>query len=559
MPENNELEISFKKHYEQLDCSNVMKVPFNMRCDFVMTTTDCQHFGYANYMNFLECGSGRISRFQETLACVGLAIIFIYYISCLAIVADQFYSPALKAMAKKLHLSEHLAGVTLLAFGNSTSDILGNIQNSPIGIIFTYMMSNAILITLISGGLVCLLWPTQLPKYETVRTLLFFLLGTMTAEYFYYTQDYFSMLECVGMIFIYIIYLCIEIIEGYFERAANSAMVILDTRFRPTATRETVYRRVTISSIGSTDRKERTTINTNVTRLVDYRVTNPKNEDLFEGFVQAIQPIDPDYWRNSGYTIRIALIMLSPLMFIFLLLIPMVNLGRRRHGWSKLLNCAHIVITPMFMSIAIMLYKITPLIFYQLCITVPLAIIAFKNSRTDIPPSYHFGFVILGTLGCITVQYVCTTEMEEILQVCGMILGLSRDFISATISCWGASICTIVINVILAQHGYAAMAIAASYAGPFFSFIMAIGCLPLYRHIMNTYVTSHCSYYPVAYIFLMISLSSSLIWCLLFNFYGRRSVGIFNIMIYILYNIYCVLCEMEIIHSYAEETVIDIV
>lgn len=181
----------------------------------------------------------------------------------------------------------------------------------------------------------------------------------------------------------------------------------------------------------------------------------------------------------------------------------------------------------------------------------------------------------------MSMQYVCTTEMEEILQVCGMILGLSSDFISASISCWGSSFCTIVTNVILAQHGYAAMAIAASYAGPFFSefirlvihdivhliaslfeylgFVMAVGCLPLYRHIMSIYVTSHCSYYLVAYIFLMISLSSSLIWCLLFNFYGRRSVGIFNILIYILYVIYCVLCELEIIHSYAVETVINVV
>ncbi|KAL7737869.1 hypothetical protein ACLKA6_006245 [Drosophila palustris] len=557
MPEDNELERSFKEHSDKLSCSNTLKVPFDMRCDFVKSTEACQKFGHINYIMFLECGPMRDTRFEEVMACVGLAVIFVYYLLCVAIVADQF--PALKAMAKKMHMSEHLAGVTLLAFGNSTSDILGHIQNSPLGILFTFMMANAIFITLISGGLVCLLWPTQLPKYETVRTLLFFLLGVMTAEYFFLTGNYFSRGECAGILSIYIVYLSIEIIEGYLEKsAANKALNIVETRSRATVTRDTMLRRVTITSIGSKERAERNTVNTNATRLVDYRAANPKNEFLFADFVETMQPIDPDFWRNSGNAVRIALIMLSPLMLIFLLVIPMVNLERRRHGWSKLLNSVQIVITPFYVS-CIFLDIQGLIIYYQLCVTVPLAVLVFQNSRTDIPPPFHFGFVILSTVGCIAMLYVCTTEMEEILQVVGMIIGLSSDFLAATISCWGASICTIIINVILAQHGYAAMAIAASYAGPFFSFIMSIGGLPLYRHITQTYATSHSSYYLTAYIFLVISLSSSLIWSLLFNFYGRRSVGIYNILIYILYIIYCVLCEKEIIHSYAIERVIEVV
>ncbi|KAH8399353.1 hypothetical protein KR215_008219, partial [Drosophila sulfurigaster] len=499
---------------------------------------------------------------------------------------DCSYSPALKATAKKMHMSEHLAGVTLLAVGNSTSDFLGQMQSTHIDQVFTYMMANAILVTLISGGLVCYLWPTQLPKYETVRTLLFFMLGAVSVEYMYTTDSSISVIECSCkylflvfdlsffiIIFLYIVYLIIEIIEGYIEKVADRGIVILESRMQyshaPRSTRSTSIRRSSTSF--SSKEKERNTINTQATRMVDYRVANPKNELLLEGFVETIQPIEEEYWRNSGYAVRVALLILAPLVFFCKLLMPIVNLESRRHGWSKLLNCIQIVITPLFVTglfFFVVSMRFSLVMCFQLLITVPVAVAVFKNSRTDLPPPYHFGFVILSYVGSILLLYICTNEMNEILNVVGLVFGLSAEFIASTISCWGSSMCTIVINCVLAQHGYGAMAIAASYAGPYFSeyikssdfqcdqliglgFIMAMGFVPAYRHILGTYDGSANGFYLVAYVFLIISLSSSLIWSLLFNFYGRRSVGIYNFIIYMLYIIYCALCEMELIHSYA--------
>lgn len=80
-------------------------------------------------------------------------------------------------------MSEHLAGVTLLAFGNSTSDLIAYMKSSGISTLFTYMVSNAIFITLISGGLVCILCPTHLLQFETLRTMLFFVLSVMITEF----------------------------------------------------------------------------------------------------------------------------------------------------------------------------------------------------------------------------------------------------------------------------------------------------------------------------------------------------------------------------------------
>ena len=41
--------------------------------------------------------------------------------------ADKYLSGALAGIAEKLHLSETLAGVTLLAFGNGASDVISSL------------------------------------------------------------------------------------------------------------------------------------------------------------------------------------------------------------------------------------------------------------------------------------------------------------------------------------------------------------------------------------------------------------------------------------------------
>lgn len=187
-------------------------------------------------------------------------------------------------------------------------------------------------------------------------------------------------------------------------------------------------------------------------------------------------------------------------------------------------------------------------------------------------------YVFLSAGGSIIMLYVLIAEMNEILKVVAMIFGLSNSFVAATISCWGSSLCTVVINAILASHGYASMAFTASYAGPFFSeyctyctpffylnilcfldFMIAMGVLPLYKAFTQErtlFLDNDLT--ELAYVFLMISLCSAILWLLLFNFVNRRSIGVFNIVIYSIYVLYCVLCELKIIHSYAKDPIYDV-
>lgn len=69
---------------------NVMKIPFELRCEFVKNTRSCKNFeGFINYLKFVECGPMSSTRPKEIFSCLALGLLIVYYLLCMAIVADQ--------------------------------------------------------------------------------------------------------------------------------------------------------------------------------------------------------------------------------------------------------------------------------------------------------------------------------------------------------------------------------------------------------------------------------------------------------------------------------------
>lgn len=71
-----------------MSCSNVMNIPYALRCAYVKQTKNCLNYeGFINYLVFVECGKN--SRRNEIFCCIGLGLLIFYYLLCMAIVADQ--------------------------------------------------------------------------------------------------------------------------------------------------------------------------------------------------------------------------------------------------------------------------------------------------------------------------------------------------------------------------------------------------------------------------------------------------------------------------------------
>ncbi|XP_046866191.1 mitochondrial sodium/calcium exchanger protein isoform X2 [Drosophila willistoni] len=541
MPIKNEILQAFEDHKEYLSCSNVKIVPYGMRCKYVTSTKTCVNMGnLINYLIFIECGLGVQNSTQELLAIIALSLLCVVYLLIVAIVADKYFSPALKSIAKSLRMNEHTTGVTLLAFGNTISDLSSNLSSNSQSLIFTSSLASALFAMLVTGGLICYLYPSQLAKYSTLRDILFFIFGIMLVEYLFATETEVSVWTSIGILSIYFVYLGITIADGYLQRDDdNKTLVILNTKSHFTRlsqrsssntkslnnkSKSNVRLLPRRSLMATTSRMTQTSVNETATRTADYKVDNPKNLNLVDDFFLAIQPIDEEVWVNSNGPLRIFLILVSPLVLICQLLIPVFNVEHARHGWSKLLNCIHIVIAPLFPTMALFI-KYTPWQALMVLITVPLALLAFFRSRTDVPPRFHVIYLFVGGFGSMFMIYHCTIEMTEAMKVVGMFLGLSEGFIAATISCWGTSLSTLVTNLTLAAHGYSAMAFAACYGGPFFSFIISTGLsMTLHSMQLREENMEKTSFGANAYVFLIGTLTSTLIWSLSYDFYGRRSI-----------------------------------
>lgn len=93
-------------------------------------------------------------------------------------------------------MNEHLAGVTLLAFGNSSADLLSNLASvrskTPV---LSNSLSSALFVSMVSGGVICFVNPFMMNGFETVRDILFLIFGAAVVHYFLITDNGMSELE----------------------------------------------------------------------------------------------------------------------------------------------------------------------------------------------------------------------------------------------------------------------------------------------------------------------------------------------------------------------------
>lgn len=76
-------------------------------------------------------------------------------------------------------------------------------------------------------------------------------------------------------------------------------------------------------------------------------VTASRPSGLFREFLFDVSPINMEDWSEAGRVMRVFLLIRAVPMFFLQLLIPVVNQTSVKRGWSKLLNCIQLCITPL--------------------------------------------------------------------------------------------------------------------------------------------------------------------------------------------------------------------
>lgn len=93
--------------------------------------------------------------------------------------------------------------------------------------------------------------------------------------------------------------------------------------------------------------------------------------------------------------------------------------------------------------------------------SIPFAVIAFYNSRTDLVPGWYVFVNILGGAAAMFVIYLISNELISSLETLGITLNRSHTFIGCTLYTWGTGLSDMLANLAIARKGYPRMAFSA--------------------------------------------------------------------------------------------------
>lgn len=107
------------------------------------------------------------------------------------------FCPSLEMLSKVMGLSEHLAGVTLLAFGNGSPDLFTSLASldDASTTMYSNLLGAAIYVTSFVGGIICIIRPFHLSGSNLLRDITFFILGTLYIDYAIESDNYVTIWE----------------------------------------------------------------------------------------------------------------------------------------------------------------------------------------------------------------------------------------------------------------------------------------------------------------------------------------------------------------------------
>ncbi|XP_017024629.1 mitochondrial sodium/calcium exchanger protein [Drosophila kikkawai] len=596
-PTSNAFDDEFTHFWEKVNCFVAREFPYEEKCDFVSRAVDCNRStNVIPYMLLMSCKLKCINAFQEHCVLALFGIMCFFMLTILINVVYNYYGPALESVSKLIHLNEHLAGVTILAFGNSSADLFANLANIRSKVpVYSASISSALFVSMVSGGIICYITPFRMNGFETVRDILFLIFGLSLVNFFLMRETEVSSFEFIVMFLVYIFYIVVNVVDLYLMRREvkiinakideledmedteeNDAKMhdLKKTLNRFQDHKLEIYekrRQGSMSKMQFTTQRmtmhTRISVNQEQNRNAMYDRRRGKNFRLFKDFLLAVRPFRCRDWRTSNMVERAILLAKVPAVLLCVFYIPLVDYQKKKHGWKKLLNIVHVVVNP---AITVMVFKAVMLTpgdklwyieiiddlksgAYTMAITVPIAVCVFFTSRTDKPPSYHWVFTIMNLTGCMLLIYVSATEIDRVIEVISRNLELDEEFMSASVKSWTNNLGPLVANTALAMQGYPKMAYASSIGGPIFTIVLSPSIVLFVRRMLNENdenITVFGNYGHDAFYFLLFGLTCTLLWTTTLGFFARRSMGVFSITLYAIYLLYIELIHFNIIHTY---------
>ncbi|XP_067120614.1 mitochondrial sodium/calcium exchanger protein-like [Centruroides vittatus] len=211
------LYLNTTKSHEPL-CRDVNGINGSQRCNFVRTTLDCRStIGYIDYTAYMYCSFGD----EGATIAVGLSVLWLLLLFIgLGMTANDFLCPALFVISKTLKMSQNVAGVTLLAFGNGSPDIfsaIAGIQQGKTDLVIGGLIGGGIFVTTVVAGSIFLIKSFTIMKRPFLRDIFFYIGATSWVFYLCYTGSIF-VYHAIGLVILYVVYIIVVMVSRYIHQ-----------------------------------------------------------------------------------------------------------------------------------------------------------------------------------------------------------------------------------------------------------------------------------------------------------------------------------------------------
>ncbi|XP_041348385.1 mitochondrial sodium/calcium exchanger protein-like [Gigantopelta aegis] len=552
----------YKGHSTDVKCSDFHKLPnITDICQFVNSTDDCKiSEGFINYTLFVYC--------TLQIVPLALAIVFVWWLFLfvgLAVTAEDFFCPALTVISQTLHLSHNIAGVTFLAFGNGAPDIFSAIaavnsaKNGDAGLAVGALFGAGMFVTTVIAGTISIVSPFDAMQRPFLRDVIFFLAAVFWLFYILWKQEI-TKYEALGFILLYVFYVLVVVIGRYiYQRTRSDEHPVLHVpHLDDNSHEQSLYtsgeQKYVMRPAGSVQAKEERTplLENAVVENYSLKQQLPEEErTVFKQFLSSINPIDTEMWPEMRIHSKIFEIFKCPILLILKLTIPVVDYSNEnKHNWNRVLNSLHCFTGPLFASLATQigfktLGSVFPVWGLVMIVGAALAVLIFAVTKNDEKPAFHAVFGYLGFLVAVIWIYSIANEIVNILQTFGAAFNISHAILGLTLLAWGNSLGDFISDFTMARQGYPRMGISACYGGPLFNILLGIG-IPftiLCFKQGGSYKLNITLEEFVIFVFLLISLMSSLVIVPLSRFRMSRPLGVYLIILYIVFMVVVILTE----------------
>ncbi|KAJ2905347.1 uncharacterized protein MKZ38_005646 [Zalerion maritima] len=190
------------------------------KCKYVRKYCDDENAGLIPYLSLYYCQLGDVQPLAFVVLVAWTGTLF----STIGIAASDFFSVNLSTIATILGLSESLAGVTFLAFGNGSPDVFSTFAamgSNSASMAVGELIGAAGFITTVVAGSMALVREFKVSKKTYVRDICFFIVAVIFT-FVILIDGTLRVWECVAMIGFYLFYVVTVVIWHWYTTRRQS-------------------------------------------------------------------------------------------------------------------------------------------------------------------------------------------------------------------------------------------------------------------------------------------------------------------------------------------------